>query len=189
MSFKNKVYQSIQSILKIGIIYFLLFSYLYGYFGYYFVFKIEQFQQKKELKSKLKKSIPTSELTIFSFNTSSPEFNKIEWVEKSEFKYKGKLYDIVYQTSNGENKSFYCINDKQEEKLFANLEEHVQNFISDNDLGLQKSKKASHKIPKDYFFQHTIFDFPTSYNTILHRSYFHFYSTVIIDIPSPPPCV
>ena len=50
----------------------------------------------------------------------------MQWVDDHEFRRDGKLYDVVRTRISGDTTYFTCINDTQEEKLFADLDNHVQ---------------------------------------------------------------
>ncbi len=94
--------------------------FLYYTAGYFITFKAEQYLIKQIVKQRLKSQISDEELTCLVFNPSSIDFSQIEWLEKHEFRYRGKMYDIVRQYVD--NKGFiyyYCINDRQEEELIS----------------------------------------------------------------------
>lgn len=51
-----------------------------------------------------------------------PETNKnFRRIEKSEFTWFGKLYDVVVERKSGDTTLFYCLHDKKEEALLANV--------------------------------------------------------------------
>ncbi len=59
-------------------------------------------------------------LTILNITNAdrNPDFRRID---KREIKYKGKLYDVVREISNGHTTVFYCLHDSKEENIFAGL--------------------------------------------------------------------
>lgn len=111
-----------------------LFIFLFNLSGYYFVFNVMQKSARKEMKALIKKNIPKTDLeklVISENEMNSPDiFNFKD--DNKEFIYNGKLYDIISETKDGSNTIFYCINDKNEEKLFAGLHEHIRNNYDQN---------------------------------------------------------
>ena len=71
--------------------------------------------------------------------------------DDDEINYHGKLYDIAHKEVKGDTVYFYCINDREEENLYAGLNVHtLQN------TGFQSEKQGNHSaqliklIVKDY---------------------------------------
>ena len=51
-----------------------------------------------------------------------PEQNsQFRRIEKSEFSWNGKLYDVVIERRSGDTTLFYCLHDKKEETLLADF--------------------------------------------------------------------
>jgi len=72
-----------------------------------------------------------SELHKIVFNKK--DLNKINWAKADkEFFHNNELYDIVKISETETTITYYCINDKQEEQLFANLDEHINKHIASN---------------------------------------------------------
>lgn len=165
----------------------LLGIFLFNTAGYYVFFKIAQLEIKKEIKKERKQSVNSQDLTIITFTNSETE--AIHWIEKNkEFIYNNQMYDIVRRSSTENEMTFYCINDKQEKKLFEHLEEQVLKQIEHNkNSKSDSSKKNADNIVKTYFFEElamSLFQTPTSYNFI---AYFKTYTSVDVLISTPPP--
>lgn len=80
---------------------------------------------KKEAKSLIKAGLKDEEMTALRF--SKVEFSKLDWQNKKEFKHNHELFDIVKtKTINKDSILVYCINDKKETELFANLAAHLE---------------------------------------------------------------
>lgn len=70
---------------------------------------------------KLKKGVPDEELHKISFAFS--ELHLINWVRKDkEFKYRNQMFDVVRKEIDDKHVHFFCVNDTQETRLFANLD-------------------------------------------------------------------
>jgi hypothetical protein len=144
----------------------LLFVFLFNSMGYLIVFKTMQYQAKKEIKSIIKNNLKPNELTEFCF--AEKDLVKLVWLEKGkEFIHNGTLYDIVRTEKTGEKTVFCCINDKQEEQLFADLEEQVNLHIaSDKPVKNDSSKQLVKSVLEDYFFSDFQFSFINEYNIL-----------------------
>lgn len=164
---------------------FLLIIFLFNTMGYVVVFKISQNQIRKEVKREIKMKLKESELQTIVFNKS--ELSTINWVKSDkEFIHHDELFDIVRISETARTITYYCINDKQEKQLFANLDEHVNKHISNTKSSKKNTLKLvdnNYKILPSSLIEpinfYRIINHQTAYNTIL----------VSTNIPSltPPP--
>lgn len=93
-------------------------------------FELSRIQIRQDIKAKIKKGVPDHELTQFTF--SSVEVENLIWLKKNEFSLNGRLYDVVYRTTNEDGKVVLkCIDDIQEKKLFASLGESTARNLGD----------------------------------------------------------
>lgn len=115
-------------------IFVFLFLYFHNLVGYLAVYAVMKYRIQGEVKEMIKASVPISELTSFSFLTSDLDREKtaIQWMADDEFRYEGRMYDIVAVQVNGDSTYFKCINDIQEERLFADLGDHVRRQMGDS---------------------------------------------------------
>lgn len=99
--------------------------------GYYLMHNYLKQQIKKEIKARIKKSVPVEELTILILNEHNA--NDFKWIHEKEFRYHGTMYDIVSKddTVNG-MMVLHCITDVQETELFKNLGKYVTNTMNSN---------------------------------------------------------
>ncbi|MCX6183381.1 MAG: hypothetical protein NT150_15830 [Bacteroidetes bacterium] len=80
---------------------------------------------KKEIKNKIKNSLPANELTIVRCTPNNE--HELKWEDDKEFIYKENRFDVVKKTRNKDGSiTYYCINDTQEKQLFANLHKLVK---------------------------------------------------------------
>jgi hypothetical protein len=111
--------------------------------GMFPVFKMKQYVIRKEIKRRIKNSIPEEELHVLTFH--SPE-SDVEWVrEGKEFILGDRMYDVVHQEIKGDSTVFHCVNDKEEAILFAHLEDYVQKELQGNSKQ-SKKKRTNGKI-------------------------------------------
>jgi hypothetical protein len=164
-----------------------LFLYLYNIVGYLAIFSVMQLRIRSEVKKMLKANLPESKLTTFAFCTVGLENDEypIQWIEDHEFRYDGSLYDIARSYSRGDTTYFVCINDKQEDQLFAHLDNHVQRHMEDSG---KPSKLDSFKdVFKDSFARSLAAVGIFSYEGIIAASPLRCYLPVELDVLVQPP--
>ncbi len=88
--------------------------------GYYVVFKCNQYLIKKEMFTRIREGIfhPSIVLLKISHPENEVQFHRLD---KNEFAFRGKLYDIVVEHKSGDTTFFYCLHDKKEESLLADF--------------------------------------------------------------------
>jgi hypothetical protein len=109
----------------------LLFMLLFQATGHIFVFKIQQHEIRREIKRRIKAGVPETELVLFKILDEKPD-PAFQHVEEHEFRYDGKMYDIVRGESHGDTTWYYCVSDEMETQLFANLEDLVKKDMTGN---------------------------------------------------------
>lgn len=113
------------------------------------IFKMKQYSVRKEIKRRIKNSIPEEELHILTF--LSPETD-VEWVrEGKEFVFGQRMYDVVHKEIKGDSTVFHCVNDKEEALLFAHLDDYVQKEMQGNSKH-SKRKRSSGKVLRIQLF-------------------------------------
>lgn len=138
---------------------------------------------RKDIKQKIKNSVPQNEMFVFSL--SAEEYRNLDWEKKDkEFHYENSMYDVV-RKNTGENGTItlFCINDFRESRLFVNLEDQVQKNSS-----AEKNALKAFKLLADI-------SFPGILITIIlieeNPDFFSFKQPVFFSftgkIPSPPP--
>lgn len=96
--------------------------------GYYLYFRIQQQHIRHEIKQQIKAGVPEDEIVLLKLSrTIQDNWDEFQWIHDHEFRYQGKMYDIVRQEDHGETTWFYCIRDEKETLLFARLDEQVKN--------------------------------------------------------------
>jgi hypothetical protein len=151
------------------------------------VFDIMIYQTKSEIKKKIKRGIPDQKLHQLSFSSKhQPNWTKIG----KEFQFNGRLYDVVKTKKDGVQIIYYCINDKEESRLFAKLGtlvikefSHKKNPKGTSLISVLKAfyvVKSFDALKVNKFSEITLKkDFCSSYIGILDDGH--------KEIPSPPP--
>ncbi|MFZ4521750.1 MAG: hypothetical protein ACOYNC_08595 [Bacteroidales bacterium] len=98
----------------------VLFVFLVNTMGYYVVFKCNQYLVKKEMVTQMRGGVFHPDIVLLKILHPEKE-KQFRRVEKNEFSYQGKLYDIVVERKCGDTSIFYCLHDKKEEALLADF--------------------------------------------------------------------
>lgn len=165
----------------------LLGIFLFNSAGYYLVFKVAQIEIKKEIKREIKLGLQSEELSVIRFSNS--EIKNIIWVKKNkEFIYLDQMFDIVKSISEDNYITYYCINDKQEKKLFKDLEQQVLKQIENNKNSKNNStKKNFENITKTCFYEElSLLLFPQCcFNSFCDHN--ESFTSIDLLISTPPP--
>ena len=100
--------------------------------GCLFIFKIRQYEIRREIKQRIKAGAPDQELSLIKIPKTleekpHPAFRRID---EGEFRYDGNMYDVVRQEAHGDTTWYYCLSDEKETQLFANLDDLVKREMS-----------------------------------------------------------
>jgi hypothetical protein len=151
--------------------------------GFYIIFTTLQYRIREEIKHNciLQSNDPVLVVFKFPMNDLKPS-----WINDREFRLNGKLYDVIHIKKNGDCTIYYCLNDESEEKLFASLDNHIRDFLSDKQSSGKKTKSIN--FGKIVFF---IKEFNINYylpqNTIRNAKFLDLYKNIISEVLSPPP--
>lgn len=165
----------------------LLALFLFNIAGYYGVFMFQQKQIRKEFKTRIKNALPDEDLVVFSFQPGSADLHALEWVNDHEFKMHTRLFDIVKrEISMDGSLKFYCINDIQEETLFANLDAQVSNQMNSNP-NKEGAAKNLLKVFKNLYLDKPVLNFILTTNDIVYSMVEDHSSSLALSVSSPPP--
>ncbi|MCX6234249.1 MAG: hypothetical protein NT175_05925 [Bacteroidetes bacterium] len=160
----------------------LLIAIVYDTCGYYLCFRMMQQEVRKEIRKEIRSRISKEDLTRICI----PVNNKtaIRWIkENKEFVYNQDLYDIVSIEVKNDAIVYYCINDIKEKQLIRDFEK-----LSKNKVNAPRSKtQLNLNFLLVFFFQsseNSLYDVPKEFR---FPDLFHFYTSAIKDILSPPP--
>jgi len=130
----------------------------------------------------MKNSLNESELEIITVPAS--KMSELRWTRPGkEFVYKNKMFDVVKKQEKNGTTSFFCLNDKKEERLFANLDEYVRKNTTRNN----KVKNILAKNISNYFFEEIKTPDSNYKAERLESSYKETYESLYSESHSPPP--
>lgn len=174
--------------LKKVVSYIFVVIFLFNTMGYFIVFTKRQHDVKTKVRTAINRRSYHDELVAIVIERS--ELEHIEWIkEGTEMLFNNKRYDVVNVSSGRHAVTFYCIHDKAETALYADLEDHVKSNMSANKpLKSGALKKFLEKQIKLFFPGETIFvpiDFTEKRVPIYTTA--EFYHPPQITTPFPPP--
>lgn len=154
--------------------------------GYLVVFKVQQYQIRREIIHNIERGIPESQLTCITVNQENK--NKIIWKHKKEFRYQGEMYDVVkVEKLDEETTVYYCINDSQETHLFAKLDKHLKKTGKNKNQQNFPLKIVFKILPKPDSRFGNLIDTVSEVNQKSNFKYAEFYTSPELEISSPPP--
>ena len=154
--------------------------------GVLVVFKLQHLQIRREIKRQIKRGVPENELHLISVKQGEEE--QLNWQNEKEFIYKETFYDVVRkETGEAGLTLYYCINDTQEEELFANLDALIKKYSEKQQTKGKMAKKLLKLAP--LVLSRAIPDTEPAVVTVdpLQGCYSNQYNSPILSIPVPPP--
>ena len=104
--------------MKKTLIVIILLCFLFNSIGYYLFFELDKFFIQKEMQALLNHDPADVIMITVADAGQNHEFYRID---QHEFKFKGRLYDVVREINKGSSILFLCRQDSKEEALFAGL--------------------------------------------------------------------
>jgi len=128
---------------------FLLFIFTFTLCGYVLLFAILQ----ENVSEKMHRIANGDPANLEIIKAPKSEIGKsIVFNDDDEINYHGKLYDIASEKLKGDTIYFYCVNDKEEENLYAGLNINtIQNTEFQSKTQNNHSSPVIKLIVKDYF--------------------------------------
>ena len=153
--------------------------------GYLIVYQFRRSVIRSEMKSQIKNGIPDNELVIITITKENS--HQVDWKEKHEFRYQGKMYDVVRSTiaTNGTHQ-YFCITDEQETTLFNHLDELVLRQMKSNKHN--RTNKGFYFVGSLVYLEHiSKFAIYLSGSEFLFHSFSLSYQSPVFEIQLPPP--
>lgn len=168
---------------------FIVVLLMFNISGYYFAFQMVYTGYKKQFRKQISShsNNENTEVLVISDSEIRQHNSPFKWTEEDEFRYHGKMYDIVKCEKQGDNNIFYCVNDKNEEKLLARFEDYMKHH-TDSELPFQqKSNHLLNQIIKQAVCEcKSIQNMPVEIHEILSVYFFSVQTTILNKIFIPP---
>lgn len=100
---------------------FLVFLLLFHIGGNGLLFQIQRQQIRRAVKTRIKSGVPQKELHVL--NITDENAQEFHWVNDHELRYNGSMYDVVRAENHPSERILWCIEDREEEALFVQLDQ------------------------------------------------------------------
>jgi len=134
---------------------FLLGLMLYNIMGYYVAYLAMLQELKNEMRSSIHNADQDENITIIKLPYIDGKIadNDLEFVDEDEFSYRGQMYDVQRTEINGNEISFYCLCDENENTLNFSLEKHIDCNNLDGNSAEKKNESITKSLLKEYLPQ------------------------------------
>ncbi len=166
----------------------LLLIFLFQMTGYFFVFKIQQREIRKEFKRLLQTGIAEDKLVVIEFDKNSKfaKSEEIKFIESHEILYHNTFYDIVRKEILGSVTRYFCIADHDETILFARLNRIMKDEMNKNN-DRKKQNNNLKQLLNLFAFSVVLHDFNAFASDISSQTNYNFSLKLWIPFPLVPP--
>ena len=107
---------------------FVLFAFIFPFFGTYALLHHHVRVVRREVKRRASNGFDKEDLTHFEF-TSSEAKTALVWQHEDEFEYNGRMYDVVSKEERNGKLHFWCLDDHKESQLKEQLNDIVKSAL------------------------------------------------------------
>jgi len=156
--------------------------------GVIIVYNQIKFYHKRTIKEQIKQNNfqEVTETLSFSKSDLKNKLVNLEFIEEYEFRYNGKLYDIITQWETDDSIYYKCINDTKEEELEEIFVNYVVNNNHRNDLPLP-IKQLLNSLQVEYYLVSNKKIYPQLNSSFITCSEYQNPLDEFLSIPDPPP--
>ncbi|SMO38705.1 hypothetical protein [Solitalea koreensis] len=168
----------------------LLFILFFQFEGTIFLFLVRHRQIKNEIQLQISSGISDGDLVVLripkQLELSSNEI--FQRTDATEFRYLGKMYDVVKKVDANDSTLYYCIYDQEDTQVYASLHKYQQSINCEHNPGQKNQTKQLASLLFASYINNTNKVF---FHSILLGSSTSFYRVCIMDgYPqslTPPP--
>jgi hypothetical protein len=172
---------------------FLLALLLYHTIGYFLFFQLRHSHIRKELRQVIEtKTHPEQDWVVIAVPiTLYHQLDRDFEIAEGEFSYQGKVYEKAMQRVRNDTLFVYCVNNRKQEKVKADLSEHLKTHVADVGGAVPKKSESLQKsFSKPYYLPQEIFCFnwtqPTPVQEFNVTITGHF-DSLVAEVSTPPP--
>ncbi len=170
--------------MKKFISYLLILGILFNTLGNLIVLKSMHYNIYKDIRTTYINNIPNHNLV--KITVAKDAKNSIRFIEKDEFIYKDKMYDIVRTETNQNSVIYYCLNDTKDENLYSSLNTEVRKCMNSNPVK-SKTQQLLKKIATTLFYTENKNTVINSFKNIKYSHTINKSKSALIDVLTPPP--
>ncbi|HEX6916031.1 MAG TPA: hypothetical protein VF145_12370 [Chitinophagaceae bacterium] len=150
------------------------------------IFKMQQFQVRREIKQQIKNGLAEEELQVIVVR--GHDADELSWHNDHEFFWRGSMFDIVKKVRRDDSTViYYCINDSKEAKLFANLDELVRRQTGGNGAATHSAEKLFKLLAAIRLTENDHSELSVPVHKKPETRYENNYASPVLYIPVPPP--
>lgn len=121
-------------------------------------FRYRQYKIRKEMRRMIRQGLPDEKLIPLHIpfawlQGENPEF---EVIHSKEFRYQGRMYDIVRAETEAEGMLYFCVEDYEENAAYAQLNTAVQKRMSGDPIHQKGQERLQHFFKTLCTHTHTI---------------------------------
>lgn len=167
----------------------LILALLYGVAGHFVVFKSLQLKYRQQAKEVIENTESKEQLVHFTLSTELTQSQSFQWIKEHEFRYQGRMYDIVNNDTINGTRHVYCYHDKKEEKLIAGYTRQIFQNQKKNKTGAQNYLyNILKRLSRQYVENPFIINFGIYAGRVFHlKPFLNLYKSVKITPDTPPP--
>jgi hypothetical protein len=150
------------------------------------IFKAQQYEARREAIQQMKKG--NSGVGMTQIFIKKEHIKSLLWVRDNEFRYHGKMYDVIKEQQDDKgNIVYYCYDDSLESFLYERLHKHVKDSKK-----TKKTRNASVKVTFKYLPKRNVYSVVKNCAFLKQRdpsffNYTFFYNAPTLEISGPPP--
>jgi len=156
--------------------------------GVILVYNQIKFYHKRVIKTSIRNNSFTQLVEVLAFSKSgiNEKIYDLKFLEENEFRFNGRMYDVISKWETQDSIFYKCINDTKEEELEFAFVQFVVNNNNRQDLPLP-IKQILKSLNIDLFYS----GFSSNFSN-LNFDYLNFSSSdklviIYLEVPSPPP--
>ncbi len=172
---------------------FLLALLLYHTIGYFFLFQLRKTHIRQELRQAIEtKTHPERDWLVIAVPiTLYHQLDRDFETAEGEFSYQGKVYEKAMQRIQNDTLFVYCVNNLKQEKVKADLSEHLKAHVADMGGSTHKKSESLQKsFAKQYYLPQDTFRFcakPSISFQDFSGVVTHHFNSRVVEVYTPPP--
>lgn len=93
-------------------------------FGLYIWLELQKELTRHQVKEMLEAGLEEEALTLFKFTAEGSE--QLGWEHSKEFKFEGRMYDVVRQEEHGDTTYYWCWEDHKESEIYRQMDRLIK---------------------------------------------------------------
>ncbi len=167
---------------------FLIFSFVFNVCGHLLLYEAFKYSLKNNAKEKINSGTHSSKYVLFVFANAEmkKEIPDLIFLSGKEFSYKGEMFDVVSRVNKNDSTYFYCLPDKDEDRLNLAFNTSTKENNSVPDKKSTQEKLTKNIISESLLLCSSAYIYQRSeiFNDLSDSK---FYPQGFKNIPTPPP--